>query len=60
MNIVDVSDIYNVGDVRYVSDVTDVHATNVVFPAVIPGKERFTRPQRKPGAKTGHGCTDGH
>jgi hypothetical protein len=55
-----VTDVRNVRDVGYVSNVGDVHLTDVVFPAVIPREVWLARSERKPGGKTGHAHTDGH
>lgn len=48
VDIVDVRDVDNVCDVRDIPDVRNVHFSDVGLAAVIPRKERLTRPEWKP------------
>ena len=60
MYVANVGHIRDVGDVGHVSDVRNVHATDVVFPAVIPRKVRLARSEREPCRKTGYPDSNAH
>jgi hypothetical protein len=43
-----ISDVRDAGNIRYVADVRDVHFAYVLLAAVIPRKKGLTRSQREP------------